>query len=185
MVKYSIALVSVLFLFLAAPRDSRAPVRVAEAFADAPLHEAFFVVDTLVDADPAEVVDRYCVRCHNDRSMRGNLTLESFDVATPESSPEVAEKVIRKLTAGMMPPPGARRPDEAALMELRTHLEDRLDEEAAEHPNPGHRSFQRLNRAEYRAAIRDLLGLEVDVDAFLPAETMSNNFDNVADVQNL
>jgi hypothetical protein len=85
----------------------------------------------------------------------------------------------------MMPPPGARRPDDAALLDLRTHLERRLDDAAAAHPNPGHRSFQRLNRAEYRAAIRELLGLEVDVDAFLPAETMSNNFDNVADVQNL
>ena len=97
MVKYSIALLSVLFLFLAAPRGSHAPVRVNEAVADAPLHDLFFVVDTLVDADPAEVVDQYCVRCHNDRSMRGNLTLEGFDVAAPETSPEVAEKVGESL----------------------------------------------------------------------------------------
>ncbi|HSM05914.1 MAG TPA: DUF1592 domain-containing protein [Longimicrobiales bacterium] len=185
MVKYSIALLGVLTLFLAAPRQAPTPVRVDLAIADAPSDHALFVVDTLVDADPAEVMAQYCVRCHNDRSMRGNLTLEAFDVGEPEAAPDVAEKVVRKLTAGMMPPPGARRPDEAALEDLRTHLETKLDAAAAEDPNPGRRSFQRLNRAEYRAAIRDLMGLEVDVDAFLPAETMSNNFDNVADVQNL
>lgn len=185
MARYTIALLGAVLLFLWAPGDARDPLSTPEAVADLPGHEWVRVVDTLVDADPAEVVDRYCMRCHNDRSMRGNLTLESFDVTDPESDPEVAEKVIRKLTAGMMPPPGARRPDDASLAELRTSLETELDAAAAANPNPGRRSFQRLNRAEYRAAIDELLGLDVDVDAFLPPETMSNNFDNIADVQNM
>jgi hypothetical protein len=185
MARYTVALVGAVLLFLWAPGDFRDPLSTPVAVADLPGHEMIRVVDTLSDADPSEVVDRYCVRCHNDRSMRGNLTLESFDVANPEGDPEVAEKVIRKLTAGMMPPPSARRPDEASLVELRTSLEDRLDAAAAADPNPGRRSFQRLNRAEYRAAVHELLGLDVDVDAFLPPETMSNNFDNIADVQNM
>ncbi|MEJ2540917.1 MAG: DUF1592 domain-containing protein [Gemmatimonadota bacterium] len=185
MVRYAIALVGAVLLFVWAPGDVRDPLTTPMALADGAVHEFIPVVDSLVDADPAEVMDRYCVRCHNDRSMRGNLTLESFDVAAAESEPEVAEKVIRKLTAGMMPPPGSRRPDDATLEDLRRFLEVRMDEAAAADPNPGRRSFQRLNRAEYRAAIHEMLGLDVDVNAFLPPETMSNNFDNIADVQNM
>jgi len=185
MARYTIAVAGAILLIVWAPGNTQAPLTTQEAVADLPGHEWSRVVDTLVDVDPSEVVDRYCVRCHNDRSMRGNLTLESFDPADPVGDPEVAEKVIRKLNAGMMPPPGARRPDDASLAELRTSLERELDAAAAANPNPGRRSFQRLNRAEYRAAIDELLGLKVDVDAFLPPETMSNNFDNIADVQNM
>ena len=48
---------------------------------------------------------------------------------------------------------------------------------------PGRRSFQRLNRAEYAAAIEALFGIDVDVAAYLPADTISASFDNIADVQ--
>jgi hypothetical protein len=95
----------------------------------------------------------------------------------------VAEKVIRKLRAGMMPPPGARRPDAAALSSLVESLEQQIDAAAAVRPNPGWRPSQRLTRAEYARAIDDLLGITIDVDAFLPPDTISNSFDNVADTQ--
>ncbi len=102
-----------------------------------------------------------------------------------QEQPEVVEKIIRKLRAGMMPPAGARRPDAATIDPLTAALESRMDEHAATNPNPGWRPFQRLNRAEYTRAVRDLLGIEVDVTAFLPADTMSHGFDNVADVQGM
>ena len=92
--------------------------------------------------------------------------------------------MIRKLRAGMMPPPGASRPDAAALAGMVRALETAMDTAAALHPRPGWRPFQRLNRVEYAAAVRDLLGLDVDVSAYLPPDTMSAGFDNVADVQN-
>ena len=91
--------------------------------------------------------------------------------------------MIRKLRAGMMPPAGARRPENRMLSDLASALETRIDQAAALNPNPGRRPFQRLNRAEYTAAVRDLLDLDVDVDAYLPPDTISDGFDNVADAQ--
>ena len=143
------------------------------------------------DAEPLsvdesnEVVRQYCVQCHNDRRPVGGLSLAEFDVgqAHQQGSVEVAEKVIRKLRAGMMPPAGVRRPEESQLEGLFLALENRIDSAAALNPNPGSRTFQRLNQAEYSRSIRDLLGLEIDAGAFLPPDTKSANFDNIADVQ--
>jgi hypothetical protein len=83
----------------------------------------------------------------------------------------------------MMPPPGMRRPDAAVLLQFATSLESKVDAAAAVKPNPGRRPFQRLNRAEYEHAVRDLLDLDVDVNAFLPPDTLSAGYDNIADVQ--
>ncbi len=129
-----------------------------------------------------DVVRQYCVVCHNDSMLRGNMSLEHFDVAAPEDNAELAEKMIRKLRTGMMPPPGALRPAGDTLVTLVEALERRIDVVAADHPNPGGRTFQRLNRAEYAASVRDLLGLDIDAGAFLPLDTKSENFDNIADV---
>jgi hypothetical protein len=139
-----------------------------------------------VAPDPAAqtaVIKQYCTGCHNDRAKAGELSLVSFDVAKAASNTAVAEKMIRKLRAGMMPPAGARRPDEATLAALVAHLETRIDAAVEGNPNPGFRPFQRLNRAEYTRAVRDLLGLDVDVTPFLPPDSISNGFDNVADAQ--
>ena len=95
------------------------------------------------------------------------------------------EKMIVKLRAGMMPPPGAARPGGDSLQALVQRLETRIDEAAAAAPDPGGRTFQRLNRAEYARSIHDLLGLEIDAGAYLPLDTKSENFDNIADVQML
>ncbi|MDH3225169.1 MAG: DUF1587 domain-containing protein, partial [Gemmatimonadota bacterium] len=136
-------------------------------------------------ADDNEIVEEFCVRCHNDRRLRGNLSLEAFDADDPASNAELAEKMIRKLRAGMMPPSGSRRPEEGILEGLVTALEEKVDSEARVNPEPGSRPFQRLNRAEYEQAVFDLLGLQIDASAFLPGETVSAGFDNIADVQNL
>ena len=64
-----------------------------------------------------------------------------------------------------------------------TWIEAELDRAAAAHPNPGRTEpFHRLNRAEYRNAVRDLLDLDVDVDSLLPADDASYGFDNIAGV---
>ncbi len=132
-----------------------------------------------------EVVKTYCTRCHNSEQKRGNLSLEEFDASAAPRMADVAEKMVAKLRSGMMPPPGQRRPKGDSLSALMLSLESQLDSAAAAHPNPGGRTFQRLNRAEYTRAIRDLLGLEIDADAYLPLDTQSENFDNIADVQAL
>jgi hypothetical protein len=124
-----------------------------------------------------------CQTCHNDVSLVGNMSLDGFDVEAPGDRAELAEKVIKKLRAGMMPPAGMPRPPEEDLEALASELERRIDEAAAFRPNPGRRSFQRLNRAEYEAAVRDLLDLEIDAGDYLPLDTKSANFDNIADAQ--
>ena len=131
------------------------------------------------------VVVRYCQVCHNDFLQTGNLSLMGFDVAAASSAPETAEKMIQKLRAEMMPPPGIPRPGGDTLRLLVETLEANMDRAAAEAPNPGGRTFQRLNRAEYQSSIRDLLEIEIDAADFLPLDTKSANFDNIADVQAL
>ena len=132
-----------------------------------------------------EVVQTYCQVCHNDAMMTGNLSLAGFEVENAPNRPETAEKMIRKLRAGMMPPPGMPRPSPDTLLALVEELETRVDREALMNPNPGGRTFQRLNRAEYTESIKDLLGLQIDVGEYLPLDTKSANFDNIADVQML
>ncbi|MEX2270533.1 MAG: DUF1592 domain-containing protein [Vicinamibacterales bacterium] len=129
-----------------------------------------------------DVIVKHCGTCHNDVRKRGDLTLAGFDVANADQHAELAEKMIGKLRVGLMPPKSARQLDPATRMALVTALEAKLDGAAAR-PNPGRRMLQRLNRAEYGAAIRSLFGLEIDVDAYLPADTISASFDNIADVQ--
>jgi mono/diheme cytochrome c family protein len=131
-----------------------------------------------------ELVKQYCAGCHSERGKAGGLSLASFDAATIEEHADVAEKMIRKLRTGMMPPPNARRPEAAVVTSLVETLEHKIDAAAALNPNPGWRPFQRLNRAEYQRAVRDLVGVDIDVTAFLPPDTISRGFDNVADVQN-
>ena len=148
------------------------------------------VVATHVDAalpeiDENDVVEEYCVRCHSDRRLRGNLSLEMFDADRPEAMGEVAEKIVVKLRAGMMPPPGVARPEGDTLQALVASLEAKLDASAERSPNPGGRTFQRLNQTEYAASIRTLLGLQIDAADYLPPDTKSANFDNIADVQML
>jgi hypothetical protein len=130
-------------------------------------------------------VKRYCVTCHNDTRRTGGLSLVSFDVATAAQNAEVAERVIRKLQAGFMPPPGAARPDVQTTGSLIAALERHIDTVAATKPNPGVRTFQRLNRPEYARSIHDLLALDVDAGNWLPLDTKSANFDNIADAQAL
>jgi hypothetical protein len=130
------------------------------------------------------LIKEFCVNCHNSRQLRGNLSLEGFDVAQASENAAVAEKMIRKLRAGMMPPKNAaKKLDAGARQELVTILETTIDRAAAANPNPGRRTFQRLNRAEYAAAIRALFGIGIDVRSYLPADTISAGFDNIADVQ--
>jgi len=139
----------------------------ADAGSLEPISSLNVAVHTGSEADAAYsgMVRRYCSACHNDVALTGNLSLTGFDVAMAEHSAEKAEKIVRKLAAGMMPPPGMTRPGGDSLVLLQRHLESRLDNFAAANPNPGQRSFQRLNRAEYQRAVADLLNLDIDPTA--------------------
>jgi cytochrome c553 len=125
----------------------------------------------------------YCSGCHNERLKSGNMTLAALDLTRVDATPELAEKVIRKLRTGLMPPAGARRPEARTSTAMAVALETALDRAAAVRPNPGSRPFQRLSRAEYGRSVRDLLDVDIDVSALLPPDTLSSYFDNIADAQ--
>jgi hypothetical protein len=131
------------------------------------------------------LIQEYCVRCHGDNVQQAGLSLMEFDVGAAGDNAEVAEKIIRKLRAGLMPPAGERRPDTGTLTSLATAIETQVDRNAAAAPNPGGRTFQRLNRAEYQSSIHDLLDLQIDAGDYLPLDAKSANFDNIADAQML
>ena len=129
-----------------------------------------------------ELVTTYCVSCHNQRLKTANLMLDSVDAAQVSNSAEEWEKVIVKLRSHSMPPPGARRPDNATYDNVATWLETALDRAAAAHVNPGRPGeLHRLNRIEYGNAIRDLLGLEIDPKAMLPPDEQAHGFSTNAD----
>ncbi|PWT99021.1 MAG: hypothetical protein C5B51_27950 [Terriglobia bacterium] len=124
------------------------------------------------------VLDRYCVVCHSAKLKTANLELDKLDLAHLADQAEIAEKVVRKLRAGMMPPTGMPRPEPAILDSLISWMENELDRTAVTHlPAPG---LHRLNRTEYTNAIRDVLGLEVDATKFLPSDDSTHGFDNIA-----
>ena len=126
------------------------------------------------------LLDRYCVTCHNERLKTAGLRLDQIDVSRPDVEPEVWEKVVRKVHTGIMPPGNMPQPAEADRRALVTWLETALDAASAARPNPGRtETLRRLNRTEYQNAIRDLLALDVDAAALLPADESGYGFDNV------
>ena len=131
------------------------------------------------------VVQTYCQVCHNDAMMTGNLSLAGFEVENAPNKPETAEKMIRKLRAGMMPPPGMPRPSPDTLLALVEELETRVDQNAVMNPNPGVRRFQRLTRAEYEKSVLQLFDLEIDASRWLPEDTFLGNFNNLSAAQGL
>src|ERR1041385_7625897 len=127
------------------------------------------------------MVNQYCAGCHNDRLRSGGFSWAALDLAHPEKNPEQMEKVIRKVRAGRMPPAGAKRPEAATLTSFAAALETRIDQDATLHPYIKPPALHRLNRAEYRNSVRELLDLDVNVSGLLPADPKAGSFDNIAD----
>ncbi len=129
-----------------------------------------------------ENLNKYCVTCHNSRLKTANLLLDAADVAHVSANADIWEKVVRKLRSGAMPPAGNRRPDQATYDAMVGSLERSLDAAAAAAPNPGRPVVHRLNREEYKNAVRDLLAVDIDPATMLPPDDSAQGFDNIADV---
>ncbi len=158
---------------MAAPRPETAAAAPAQESAAA------------LSAPPVEhraLLDRYCVTCHNQRARTADLAFDAMDLARVDVDAEIWEEAARKLRVGMMPPPGARRPEPAAVNAFVSWLESSLDAAAAERPVLGRVALHRMNRAEYANAVEDLLGLRVDAGALLPVDDIADGFDNIASV---
>ena len=143
------------------------------------------MASTTAGQQPAAVphralVSQFCVDCHNREEKTAGLDLDAISKVDVSRQTDVWEQVVRKLRVRQMPPGDAPKPDERTYRSVIASLETSLDKAAAEHPNPGRTAtLRRLTRTEYRNAIRDLLALEVDVAALLPADESSHGFDNV------
>ncbi|MFM2126119.1 MAG: hypothetical protein RL328_2570, partial [Acidobacteriota bacterium] len=129
-----------------------------------------------------DTINRFCVGCHNQRLKTGGLSLETEDLASIANNSELWEKVVKKLRAGTMPPPGSPKPSAAIYKETTSWLESQLDQAAARAPFAGRPAIHRLNRAEYANTIRDLLALDIDAESLLPPDDSAYGFDNIADM---
>ena len=167
------------------PKVVRTPAPAASPQAPVTPAASHALSPTLSARQQSELINTYCATCHSERAKAGGLSLAGWDAMKAQQQPDVVEKMIRKMSAGLMPPPGAKRPDAPVLSSLTAALETRMDEHAASNPNPGRRTFQRLNRPEYERAIRELLDLDVKASNWLPLDQKSANFDNIADEQSL
>lgn len=126
-------------------------------------------------------VQKYCFECHNAEDWAGGV---AFDTMSDDGIPQDAkiwEQAVRKLRGGMMPPPGHKHPDAAAVNNLVSYLETTLDASST-HPDPGRVPLRRLNRREYANAVHDLIGLDVDPAAWLPEDPLKDGFDTDADL---
>ena len=134
-------------------------------------------------ADPHRaLVNQYCVGCHNNKLNTAGVSLEGVDLNDIHGNAALLEKVLRKVKSSQMPPPGLPRPEAATLTSFSNWLDKSLDAEALDHPDPGHPSVHRLNRAEYSNAVRDLLALDVHPGDQLPVDDSGYGFDNIGDV---
>ncbi len=170
---------------------STAPAPVLQAPASTPRVQPALIAPTVTaEAAPGvpskAFVTQYCATCHNARTKTAGLALDTMDVSNVEAHAPEWEKVVVKLRAGLMPPAGLPRPAQAVMDGFVTSLETALDRVAIAKPNPGRtETLHRLNRAEYRNAVRDLLALDIDVATLLPTDEISYGFDNIAGVLKL
>jgi hypothetical protein len=130
-------------------------------------------------ADIQKFITRHCTSCHNRDVKRGGLALDVASAKDVDAHPELWERVVRKLAARQMPPLGKPRPDEKTYVSFVAGLEAELDRVSAARPNPGRTpTLRRLNRTEYQNAIRDLVALDIDAAALLPADEANHGFDS-------
>jgi hypothetical protein len=131
------------------------------------------------DSSQRQILDKYCVTCHNQHLKTGGLALDTVDLGRIPAQAEVWEKVVRKLRSGTMPPAGMPRPDAATYSSLAGWIEAQIDQ--ASGPYAGRPILHRLNRSEYANAVRDLLALDIDAASLLPPDDSAFGFDNISD----
>ena len=132
-----------------------------------------------------DLVEFYCVDCHGGGIEEGDLDLEALLETPMAERAEIWEKALLRLDTRQMPPPAEERPDEEEYLAVIAALSGQLDAHAQNYPKVAHgETLRRLTRTEYRNAVRDLVGIEVDVSELLPKDDASHGFDNVT-VSNL
>src|SRR3984893_14215011 len=137
--------------------------------------------NTLASDPHFAMIDEYCLDCHNAPMKTGGLAFETLDIKHPEANAEIWEKALRKLRGRLMPPPGNPQPPQADIDAFTTWMESTLDGKAGP-VTAGHVPVERLNRTEYAASVKDLLGVDVNEKDILPQDVQVEGFDNIASV---
>jgi len=140
------------------------------------------LIDSPAPAAREQTLLQYCSGCHNDKLKTGGMSVQGLHADNLMADDGVWENILHKLSVGEMPPKGRPRPSPEQIADFTQWLSTSLDKQAALHPNPGHMGLRRMNRAEYANAVRDLLGVDVDVSTELPVDDTGYGFDNIADV---
>jgi mono/diheme cytochrome c family protein len=125
------------------------------------------------------MLDTYCVDCHNKTTKAGGLALDTLDLKNAPADAQVWEKALRKLRGRLMPPPGNPQPAQKDIDSFTAWMETTLDSNA-KGPKAGYVPVQRLNRTEYAASVKALVGVDVKVKDILPQDIQINGFDNIA-----
>ena len=132
-------------------------------------------------ADPnREMLNTYCVGCHNARLKIGGLVLEGLSTQQVAADAAFWEKVLKKLRGRLMPPPGLPQPPQKDIDSFTVWMENALDAQA-KGPKAGYVAIQRLNRTEYAASVKALIGVDVDEKEILPQDIQVEGFDNIAE----
>jgi len=168
-----------------APAAKPAAVRARAVAAPAPQATAAApaAVDKATIDKQKAWVKQYCVTCHNTRNplpANDPVNLETASLEDLTKDAATWERVLRKLNVRAMPPQGMPHPTEASYTDFTGWLTTSLDRGWQGKAIPGRYLVHRLNRAEYRNAVRDLLALDVDVSALLPNDGGNFGFDNIA-----
>jgi hypothetical protein len=127
-----------------------------------------------------KVTETYCLKCHNATDWAGGVAMDTLDVSQPGQSPEIWETAVKKLRGRLMPPAGESQPSQADVDAMVAYLEGSLDKAAAGQSRVGHVPIQRLNRNEFVATVRDLIGVDIDAKQALPTEVGVEGFSNIA-----
>jgi hypothetical protein len=139
-----------------------------------------------------------CYACHNSDLKTAKLDLESYKTADSIiKDREIMARILHKLSAGEMPPPGIPRPDQAAMDAVISWIKARLgtasqpagsasgDGKSPVTPSAGRVTAHRLNRSEYNNTVRDLLGVDFHPADDFPQDDSGYGFDNIGDVLSL
>jgi hypothetical protein len=130
--------------------------------------------------DPHQVMlNTYCIGCHNSRAKTGGLALDGLDLQAAADSAEIWEKALRKLRGHQMPPPGSPQPAQKVVDSFVSWMENTLDTHS-KGPKAGRVPLQRLNRTEYVASVKALVGVELKAADVLPQDGQVDGFDNIA-----
>src|SRR5262249_25986714 len=150
--------------------------------ASAPLQIKAQSTQTPAASGPDEhhaMLSTYCFTCHNSRVKIGGLALDALGLQTSAENAQIWEKALRKLRGRLMPPPGNPQPPQKDIDSFISWMETTLDS-SAKGPKAGYVPIQRLNRTEYAASVKALVGVDVNAKDILPQDIQVGGFDNVA-----